>query len=233
MNGVWLQVKPGAAGDPLVTGFDGHVFEFSGARVSGDLLIHVRQNNAGFKDEAHPNGGVFMGELGFQYKDHSVFAVVDEAGNMTVTIDGDRQLSMERFHLQWTDEEATIEIEPHSPQLGHILVISTPMIIVRVHAVQPTAVNGIHMHGHIDFVTTLLTYPLADTQFHGEGQPEDYRVTHILADNFTFNQFLGALDGDAGHGRMMLDVAPYLQLDTPVNAGTWSSAHALLTALAL
>ncbi|KAK9829890.1 hypothetical protein WJX72_008500 [[Myrmecia] bisecta] len=242
-------VAPGAAGDPLVTGFNGRLFDFSGAPGKYFSMIseqahqlNVKMVDAGFRDAAHPNGGVYMGELGFLYRDHSVVAQVDEAGDMTVTVDG-KLLAKERFYQAWLDGEATVEVEPHFPELGHVVVISTPMIIVQVRAVPAETVHGVYLRGHIDFKTTLLAaparmhgvlgqtlyqkerYPVGDMQFHGEGSPEDYEVSHVLGEDFVYTQY-AAVRGER-YGRVALASSAYERLEEPLTAGTSAATLAL------
>ncbi|KAK9814775.1 hypothetical protein WJX72_011270 [[Myrmecia] bisecta] len=249
------QARRGAGcGKPLLTGYDGRTFDFEGqAGHTYNLLteqkhqLNVRMSAANLHDEAHAaTGGTVMTELSFQYRDHVVMAEVDVDGNMTVSVDG--RTIPSKYWQELYDGEVSIESEPFFPQAGHVAVVSSPMVILRVQAVRPFNDSfGQLNRGHIGFSTTLLEkphamhgilgqtlfskakHPLGDTQFHGEGTDADYQVSSLSAADSKFNLFGVALQLPS-HGRVALETEP---ISAPITLGSFSTHMQQVLAIGL
>ncbi|KAK9808872.1 hypothetical protein WJX72_005517 [[Myrmecia] bisecta] len=231
--------------DPLITGFDGHVFDFPGVHNATFNMLSERDHQlnvlmvpAGIKDDAHPDGGSYFGAIGFRYRSHRLLVEISAEGDMTVTLD-DKQIPKQRMYMELEpNEEAIFEQEPHFPEVGHVVVFRTEVLAVSILAIQPTTVDLVHYRGHLDFVTTLLQrprqmhgvlgqtlhniarYPLNDMQFHGEGEASDYRVPNLLSSDFPYNLFSPTMPLQWPGQRMALEVLEaYEKLPAPKSAG--------------
>ena len=70
--------------------------------------------------------------------------------HLAVVLDGIETPPGGRAYVEWDDGDATIEVEQHFPELGHIAVVSTPLAVLRIQAVQPltdpvTGFNRAHL----------------------------------------------------------------------------------------
>ncbi|KAK9828462.1 hypothetical protein WJX72_000138 [[Myrmecia] bisecta] len=245
-NRCCTRTRGSGCGDPLMTGYDGRTFQFEGQAghiynlfTEQNHQLNVKMVEADLHDEAHAEtGGTFMDTLSFQYKDTIVVAEVDAEGNMTVTMNG--KVIPDKYYKELYDNEALVESEANFPGVGHLIVVTTPMIVVHIQSVKPYTDEFNQLNrGHIDFATTLLEkpremhgvigqtmfnkakHPLLDMQFHGEGVDADYEVSTISGTDFKFNLFGKVLELP-GHGRMALENE---KLATPIIMGRFSNAR--------
>ena len=113
-------------GDPLLTGFDGHTFDFPGKANQTFNIISEKEHqlNAAFiaanlKD--HFENGTLVGAVGMAYKDIRVEVSVADDGSLTVIANGVRMTPA--WTSTFADQSATLSFD----SFGYALTLTTPL----------------------------------------------------------------------------------------------------------
>ncbi|EIE23708.1 hypothetical protein COCSUDRAFT_47405 [Coccomyxa subellipsoidea C-169] len=163
------QPSGGGTGDPIMTGFDGRVFEFLGVPEAFYNIISERHHQVSTKlklGELWDHNGTYMEGFGFQYRDHGVIMELDSQDELTVTVNGE-QLIMTKGETELEmipyveGGELVIVWQKHREGLGNTIEITTELLQVIVWVTPAGTVDegGKEQPAYLNFDVALLGPP--------------------------------------------------------------------------
>ena len=144
----------GTAGDPLFTGFDGRVFDFTGSagNVYNILTEKSHQLNAAFVDAeipSHQGSGTFIEGVSMMFKHHRLQTCVDASGHLDLMVD---QVDIAPGEVaSWDGTGLTATLLPDSSSA----TFATPLLVWTVHGRAPSVVADELWKAHIDLQVSL------------------------------------------------------------------------------
>jgi hypothetical protein len=129
------------AGDPIMTGFDGQTFEFTGEVGGYYNLISEREHQVSMKlklGEMWDHNGTYMEGVGYKYREHLVVVELGWDDELEVYLDG------KRLHMAngETEQEHILALESgelmllwqlHRPDMGNAVEITSDLLSITVY----------------------------------------------------------------------------------------------------
>ncbi|EIE21380.1 hypothetical protein COCSUDRAFT_56599 [Coccomyxa subellipsoidea C-169] len=159
-----------SAGDPIMTDFEGHTFEFMGEVGKFYDVISEKDHQMTMKlklGQMWDHNGTYMEGIGFRYQDHTVVIELASDDSMHVSLDG-TQLEMaedenEQEHILGLESgEMMLLWQLHCPGMGQAVEITTDLLWIVIYFTPAGTRDegGVIQPAYINFDAALLEAPM-------------------------------------------------------------------------